>query len=251
LTAAGDQIWDRDIVEVEGGAEALDHFGYALAAGDFNSDGRDDLAIGVPFEDIDSIPNAGAVNVLYGSAGGLMAAGDQPWHQDVADVEGAAESGDEFALALAAGDFDGDGQDDLAIAVPEEDVESIADAGAVNVLYGLPPSPAPTPTGTLTPAPTATATVPAAATPTHTVPGGATATPTRTATAPAALIGDVDCSDTVTAIDALFVLQFIAGLLDALPCPAAADVNGDGAVTAVDATLILQFVAGLIGTLPP
>ena len=39
---------------------------------DFNNDGAADLAIGVPFEWVGAIQDAGAVNVLYGSAGGLQ-----------------------------------------------------------------------------------------------------------------------------------------------------------------------------------
>ena len=46
--------------------------------------------------------------------------------------------------ALAVGNFDGDRRDDLAIGVPYEDLEYgldaqsyVADAGAVNVIYGL------------------------------------------------------------------------------------------------------------------
>src|ERR671911_1447031 len=42
---------------------------------DFNNDGAEDLAVGVPFEGVGSIESAGAVNVLYGSAGGLSGAG--------------------------------------------------------------------------------------------------------------------------------------------------------------------------------
>ena len=38
---------------------------------DFNNDGAADLAIGVPFECVGAIQDAGAVHVLYGSAGGL------------------------------------------------------------------------------------------------------------------------------------------------------------------------------------
>jgi FG-GAP repeat len=38
---------------------------------DFNGDDFDDLAIGVPNEDVGGQVNAGAVNILYGSAGGL------------------------------------------------------------------------------------------------------------------------------------------------------------------------------------
>ena len=65
------------------------------------------------------------------------------------------------------------------------------------------------------------------------------------------LIGDVDCSGSVNAIDAALILQFAAGLLVSLPCPQNADVNNDDNVTAIDAALILQFAAGLLGSLPP
>src|SRR4051812_27038323 len=41
--------------------------GGGIAKGDFNGDGFGDLAIGVPQEDIGTIKNAGAVNVIYGS----------------------------------------------------------------------------------------------------------------------------------------------------------------------------------------
>jgi hypothetical protein len=43
-----------------------------LVAGDFNRDGKDDLAIGVPLEDLGNIRDAGAVNVIYGSDNGLI-----------------------------------------------------------------------------------------------------------------------------------------------------------------------------------
>ena len=64
-------------------------------------------------------------------------------------------------------------------------------------------------------------------------------------------IGDADCNGFVTSIDALVILQVLAGLLDFLSCEAFADVNVDGELTSVDALLILQFIAGLIDSLPP
>ncbi len=129
-------IWHQESTDIEDSAEPDDWFGDALAAGDFNGDGYDDLAIGVPGEDIDSINNAGAVHVLYGSSLGIHADGNELWHQNVADVEGVAEAGDVFGRALSAGDLNGDGYDDLAIGIPLEDVGNVADAGAVQVLYG-------------------------------------------------------------------------------------------------------------------
>ena len=64
--------------------------------------------------------------------------------------------------------------------------------------------------------------------------------------------GDVDCDGRVNSIDALYILQFHAALMPALPCPEAADVNGDGSVDSIDALLILQCLAcGPLETLPP
>ncbi|MCH8025709.1 MAG: dockerin type I repeat-containing protein [Chloroflexi bacterium] len=75
-----------------------------------------------------------------------------------------------------------------------------------------------------------------------------TATPEPTAEPPASgpdkLPGDADCNGEVNSIDATYVLQYDALLIDLVPCPDNADMNGDGAINAVDALLILQHVAG-------
>jgi hypothetical protein len=131
LDVAGNQYWNQDEPNMAGGAEADDHFGWALAAGDFDGDGYDDLAIGIPDEDIGSVVDAGGVQVMHGSASGLTAVGDKIWNQ-----EGAAETGDQYGKAVAAGDFDNDGYDDLAVGVPSEDLGSILNAGAVDIYYG-------------------------------------------------------------------------------------------------------------------
>ena len=71
---------------------------------DFNGDGRADLAVGVPLEDFATgKTNDGGVNVIYGSAGGLTATGNQFWSQDSTGIFGGAESGDVFGLSLATG----------------------------------------------------------------------------------------------------------------------------------------------------
>jgi hypothetical protein len=99
---------------------------------DFNNDGADDLAVGVPDENVGSIPAAGGVNVLYGAAGGLTGSGSQFFTQ----VGSAPEPADFFGAALATGDFNHDGFADLAVGAPFEDAGSTVDAGAVSVLYG-------------------------------------------------------------------------------------------------------------------
>jgi hypothetical protein len=64
-------------------------------------------------------------------------------------------------------------------------------------------------------------------------------------------VGDVNDDGAVNSIDALFILQFTADLIDTLPNAPSADVNENGVVNPVDAALILQFEAGLLATLPP
>jgi hypothetical protein len=137
LSASGDQFWNQDSSGVPEDAETDDEFGSAVANGDFDSDGFSDLAIGVPHENVGGDADAGAVNVLYGSATGLSADGAQLWTQDETGVAGdGAEAGDYLGASLATGDFNGDGFFDLAVAVPDEDIGGVVDAGAVNVLYG-------------------------------------------------------------------------------------------------------------------
>ena len=59
--------------------------------------------------------------------------------------------------------------------------------------------------------------------------------------------GDVNCSGLADTVDAMLILQRLAGLGIALPCAGSADVNGDGSVNSTDALLVLQYAAGLVG----
>ena len=123
-------------------AESGDLMGWALAVGDFDSDGRDDLAVGTPGEDVGNTVDAGMVSVLYGASGGLSTTRIQHWHQDSSGILDFAEGGDQFGYALSAWNYGRTRHADLAIGAPFEEVQSAADAsnqrdaGAVHVIYG-------------------------------------------------------------------------------------------------------------------
>ncbi len=113
--------------------EPYDAFGAALASGDFNGDGADDLASGVPldnglagFEQ----ENVGIVIVRYGIVGSGLETG-------LADtlLRGMTwpEAEDRFGTALTAGDFNGDGYDDLAVGEPGAGSDN---HGEVHIFYG-------------------------------------------------------------------------------------------------------------------
>jgi hypothetical protein len=111
-----------------------DRYGEALATGDFDGDGFQDVAVGIPFEEQGGVTNAGAVLLYKGTSERLVA-----WRVlDEASMSGGVrETNDRFGEALAAGDFNGDGIDDLAVGAPFEDASaSVVDSGAVHIFRG-------------------------------------------------------------------------------------------------------------------
>jgi len=136
LSTVGDQLWHQNTFGVKGGGLAGDEFGAALASADFDGNGRDDLAIGVP-NDTHRGKTIGAVNVLYGTFRGLSDVADERWHQEEPGILGAGRDGDRFGASLAAGDFGGDGDGDLAIGAPNDSHGGIR-KGSISVLYGQP-----------------------------------------------------------------------------------------------------------------
>jgi hypothetical protein len=143
LTAAGDQLVSQDDTGAEGSGESADHYGEALATGDVNGDGHLDAIVGVPGEDVGPVVAAGAVQIVPGSAGGLVPSADKFFSQDSAGIEDTADPFDRFGEVLTTGRFDADAFDDVAIGVPREqqpDQEGF-ETGAVHVLYGSPTGP--------------------------------------------------------------------------------------------------------------
>ncbi|MET9023223.1 FG-GAP repeat protein [Actinopolymorpha sp. NPDC004070] len=99
-----------------------------MVTGDFNGDRCADAAVGVPGED----SNAGAVNVFYGSARGLVTTGSKMLLEGAASIPGPRRAGERSGSVLAIGDLNDDGVTDLAIGAPGEG----GSAGAVFVVYG-------------------------------------------------------------------------------------------------------------------
>ena len=66
------------------------------AVGDTNGDDIDDLAIGIPGEDIGGIVDCGAIAVVYGTPFGLIVAAPPFIVQAAAPFPDAMEPGDEF-----------------------------------------------------------------------------------------------------------------------------------------------------------
>lgn len=124
--------FSRDTAGVPGTRNAGDRFGVSLAAGDFNGDGRADVAAGVP----GTSKNKGAVIVLYGGPHGPSGAGSQQWSQDSAGVAGDSATGDKFGTTLSAGRLSAGRHADLAIGVPGDAAGSVTKAGSVEVLLG-------------------------------------------------------------------------------------------------------------------
>ncbi|MGW1126659.1 FG-GAP-like repeat-containing protein [Streptomyces sp. NPDC002526] len=134
--ATRSRIITQDTAGIPGVSEKGDQFGARMSAGDVNGDGYDDLAVGVPFEALGSVKGAGAVVLLKGGPGGLSGTGAKSFHQDTAGMPGVAEAGDHFGGSVRLLDVNKDGKADLTAGAPGEDLEAVADGGAVWSLRG-------------------------------------------------------------------------------------------------------------------
>lgn len=140
------QMWTQDSKGIKDKAEpepgtippsSDEAFGRVLAAGDFDGNGYEDLAISV-LERVgkgDGVARAGAIHVLRGGKAGLSAKGNQLWHPGVKGMPGDVAADQEFASALCVGDFNADGRDDLVIGSPEDPIDADSE-GSVTVMFG-------------------------------------------------------------------------------------------------------------------
>jgi len=93
-----------------------------------DGDGYDDLGAGAPYEDLGTISNAGWVTVRHGAYTGLGGYSSID-HGHVAEIAASDSNG----YSLTMGDFDGDGDADVASGIPGQDSDGAAGHGAVMV----------------------------------------------------------------------------------------------------------------------
>jgi len=111
------------------GGAAGDNAGLTVCAADLNGDGMADLVAGALHADPGGRIDAGAAYVIFGRR--QMDLSSQP-----SDATVTGTGNGELGRWLAAGDFNGDGVEDMLIAAPRDDPEGLTNAGAAYVLYG-------------------------------------------------------------------------------------------------------------------
>ncbi|MFE7897287.1 FG-GAP-like repeat-containing protein [Streptomyces sp. NPDC057424] len=117
LDSSKRQIISQATDGIPGVPESSDYFGDRMTTGDLDDDGYTDLIVGVHAERIGSTDDSGVLTVVWGGASGLKTATDLS--------APLPENRNELGWSVATGDFDGDGDTDLAaanIAYPELNV---------------------------------------------------------------------------------------------------------------------------------
>lgn len=133
------------------GISTNDRVGNVAAAGDFNGDGFADILVGAPFAESSGDTDTGESYIIFGGANGTFSA-----TFDLATLNGnngirfdGIDPNDGSGVALAAGDLNNDGFDDIVIgAAGAYATGGVAFSGETYVVFGSRPNEAVTRTGT-------------------------------------------------------------------------------------------------------
>jgi len=116
-----------------GAPKASDYFGYDVAAGNLDTDPEDELIVGAPKRLVGPVLDAGVVYVYR-----------HPGDTAPVVLRELSPEPSRFGDSVVVGDFDADGQNDIAVAAPKKEVAGLYGAGVVHVFYGpfdtFPPS---------------------------------------------------------------------------------------------------------------
>lgn len=118
------------------GDDAEDWSGYSVAAGDINGDNINDLITGAPYTDPGGRDSAGETYVVYGAP--TLPSGIDLNSSNADLTVFGNDTGDDSGSAVAAGDINGDGTDDLIIGA----YTASSVRGETYVIYGGPSLPA-------------------------------------------------------------------------------------------------------------
>ncbi len=111
-----------------------DQFGLSVAnAGDVDGDGVTDVLVGAPYGDEDPTVSGGGDTLLF-SVTDLLAA--TPVTEDTVVFYGSQQAEYSGTAVAGAGDFDGDGLDDILIGAPNYDITEEGDEGAMYLVLG-------------------------------------------------------------------------------------------------------------------
>ncbi|GAA1522103.1 FG-GAP repeat protein [Streptomyces albidochromogenes] len=118
LNSSRKKVISQDTAGIPGAAESGDSFGSAVSSADLDKDGYADLIVGASGETLGTARGAGMLTVVWGGASGLSSGSTLISDPDPSKYLG---------VGVAAGDFDGDGSEDVVTEGP---------AGGLQMLSG-------------------------------------------------------------------------------------------------------------------